>query len=68
MTNQQMLTFINHQTECTKYQDGKKSEHYLEPGNIFNCPVDEDEYMKMKMKWRMIKLSVEDFLRKLMMI
>ena len=63
MTNQQMIEFINYQNRCFKFQDGNKQKsHYLEPGNIFNCPVDEDEFMKIKMERTMIILSVEEFL------
>ena len=45
MTNQQMIEFINYQKGCYKFQNGLISTYYSEPGNIFNCPVkDEDEY------------------------
>ena len=44
MTNQQMISFIDYQTVCLKYQNGTVSTYYLKKGNIFNCPVkDEDE-------------------------
>ena len=39
MTNQQMIKFIQVQTECFKIQDGQKTEISGKPGDIFNCPV-----------------------------
>ena len=39
MTNQEMLTFIQFQSKCSKYQNGGISKYSLKKGNIFNCPV-----------------------------
>ena len=46
MTNQQMIEFIQFQKGCSKHQGSGISKYSMEPGNVFNCPVedkDEDE-------------------------
>ena len=47
MTNQQMIEFIQVQVNCLNYQNGYKRRYLLGKGNSFNCPVDEDEYMRL---------------------
>ena len=57
MTNQQMLTFIQDQTECTKYQDGFKRKYSLGEKSIFNCCV---EYYGWRWRiWMELKLSIK---------